>query len=72
MKVGDLVRVKERTITIPQIQRLLGHIGIVINIGPFRQRFDIVTIHIRGTAKNFRTVDLEAVSGSGRNSRKKD
>ena len=63
MKVGDLVRVKDCGGG-ELFQRLLGHIGIVMDIGSFRQRFDRVTIHIRGTTKNFRAVDLVVVSGS--------
>ena len=66
MKVGDLVRVKDWGSSGGIYQRLIGHIGIVIRIESVHETyrwFDRVTIHIRGTTKNFRAEDLEAICG---------
>jgi len=67
VKVGDLVRVKDWGSSGGIYQRLIGHIGIVIRIESVHETyrwFDRVTIHIRGTRKNFRAEDLVVVNGS--------
>ena len=62
MKVGDLIRVKDRLGYNTYMQNLTGHIGIVISKGGLLVHR--TTVFIQGKSRLLMTMDLEVINES--------
>ena len=56
MKIGDLVRVKDVLGHNAYMQNLVGHVGVVVDIGTW------VQVHILGKTRPVMHIDLEVIA----------